>query len=70
MKNLSESHEGNNANTLLAVVNYNSVGSWLEPYIGMTMKIIKKGVKRTWFEMDYGNKIEKCKVDSRMFNYC
>jgi len=55
--------------TVLAVVNYNAVDSWLEPYIGMRLNIIKRGIKVTWFEMDYGKKVKR-KFDSSCFNYC
>ncbi len=54
---------------VLAVVNYNAIDTWLEPYIGRTLKIIKRGVRITWFEMDYGE-IVKRKADSSLFNYC
>ena len=33
---LNNHKNSNNANIVLAVVNYNSVDTWLEPYIGMT----------------------------------
>ncbi len=64
----SKSLQDNKTNTLLAVVNYSAVGTWLEPYIGLTVNVIKKGVKKTWFEINYGE-TKKCKVDSNMFNY-
>lgn len=51
------------------VVNYNAVGSWLEPYIGHKLRLIKRGVKVTWFEINYG-KLAKRKADSSFFNYC
>jgi len=53
---------------VLAVVNYNAVGSWLEPYIGHSLNLIKRGVKVTWFEINYG-KLVKRKADSIFFNY-
>jgi len=52
---------------VFAVVNYNAVDTWLEPYIGSALKIIKKGVKVTWFEMNYGKKVKR-KIDSNCFN--
>ena len=47
--------------TKFATVNYNAVGTWLEPYIGTSFKIIKKGVTKLWFEIDYGANIKNKK---------
>ena len=54
---------------LLAVVNSSAIDTWLEPYIGHTFEIVKKGVKKVWFKINYG-KLEIRKIDSNLFNYC
>jgi len=73
MNNLQNNQKSNAApmgyDTLLAVVNSKAVDTWLEPYIGSAVKIIKRGIKTLWFEMDYGY-VKKCKADSSLFNYC
>lgn len=64
-----ESNKAINYEPLLAVVNYNAVNTWLEPYIGHSFEIIKKGVKKTWFKIYYGKLVVR-KTDSSLFNYC
>lgn len=48
-------------------INYNAIGTWLEPYIGYVLKARKRG-RRYEVQMDYGNyfpfvSIEKCLID-------
>ncbi len=54
---------------LLAVVNSSAIETWLEPYIGTSFEIVKKGYKVLWFNINYGT-IQKRKADVSLFNYC
>jgi hypothetical protein len=58
----------NDANTVLAEVNYSAIGTWLEPWIGWEVEVVKTSKNLIWFKWDIGHKFITERYDKRCFN--
>ena len=53
-----------------AKINYNAIGTWLEPYIGHVFDVHKKFSKSATILMDYGkSNLCKRRVDAELLTY-
>ena len=56
------------SNEMLAEVNFEATGTWLEPYIGWKFIVIKTSKNFVWFKKDKDSKTDK--YDRSCFDFC
>jgi hypothetical protein len=57
------------ANNVLAEVNYSAIDTWLEPYIGHKVEVVKTSKNLIWFKWNVGDKYITKRYEKRCFDF-
>ena len=57
------------ANNVLVAVNYSAIGTWLEPWIGWKVEVVKTSKNLIWFKWDIGHKFITKRYDKCCFDF-